>query len=460
MFFNRTEELNTIKKALNSNKKTVILLYGKRRVGKSALIREANKSFNGIRVNFICIKSTFDGNLTLFSKCICEAFNVPRVTFETLDDAFAFIEKQQKKTCVIIDEYQYLKETLKEGEVDSLLQIICDKLSNNIKLILCGSYISIMKELTKENNPLFGRFTDIIHLEEMDYYDSSSFYNKKSLDDKIVLYSIFGGSPYVLENIDYDKSIAENIKTKLISNNSILRTHIENIMLSEIKQAYDIRILEIIGNGQAKYSEILTKLNKKDNGYLDKQIKNLVKMETISKLNPINKQNDKKKTFYEINDNLMRFYFTYIFNNTNIIENIGSNQFYNNYIANSLDTYIGKRFEKIAKEYFKRQCQNNKLKNVLDIGSYWYDDQQNHKNGQFDCVLKLKNGYKVYEVKRLKYKMAKRMCEEEITKIKDINDLNVIEVGLICSSGFDFIKKNIELINGKELYEAPKPHYD
>ena len=72
---------------------------------------------------------------------------------------------------------------------------------------------------------------------------------------------------------------------------------------------------------------------------------------------------------------------------------------------------------------------------------YVKDVTANYLYGVPKTVDYYQNGYKVYEVKRLKYKMAKRMCEEEITKIKDINDLNVIEVGLICSSGFDFIRK-------------------
>ena len=449
MFHNRTEELNTIRKGINSNKKAVILLYGKRRIGKTALIREAIKKFDGVYVSYTCVKSSYIGNLKLFSKSICEAFNIPKVNFESLGDAFAFIQKQKKKICVVVDEYQYLKNTLKEGEVDSYFQIISDKLQNNVKLILCGSYISVMKELLKEDNPLFGRFTDIIHLEEMDYYDSSSFYKKKSKDDKIILYSIFGGSPYVLENIDYDMSISDNIKHKLINANGIFRSHIENVMLSEIRQTFDVRILESIGNGQIKYSEILSELNEKDNGYLDKQIKNLIKMETISKLNPINK----KKTFYEINDNLMRFYFAYIFNNMSKIENVGEDVFYENIVKKSIDSYINKRFEKIVQQYFKRQVKSGKIGNVLNIGSYWYDDQKNNKNGQFDCVLQLKNGYKVYEVKRLQGKMDKKYALEEIKKINDISDLNVVSVGLVSSNGFDFIDKDIELIDGRKIYD-------
>ena len=150
MFYNRDKELNIIRKGINSNKKTVILLYGKRRVGKSSLIREAVKDFDGIYINYTCVKSSYIGNLKLFSKSICESLEIPKIIFESLDDAFAFIQKQKKKICVVVDEYQYLKNTLKEGEVDSYFQIISDKLQNNVKLILCGSYISVMKELLKE----------------------------------------------------------------------------------------------------------------------------------------------------------------------------------------------------------------------------------------------------------------------------------------------------------------------
>ena len=453
MFHNRTEELNIIRNALNANKKTVILLYGKRRIGKSTLIKEAVKNFDGLYLNFTCVKSTLNGNLKLLSKAICEKYNLPQVTFETIPDAFSFVEKQKKKICIVIDEYQYLKETSQEGEVDSYFQIVCDKLSSNTKLILCGSYISMMKELLQVENPLFGRFTNIIHLEEMDYYDSTSFYKRKNIDDKIILYSVFGGSPYVLENIDYDIDIAENIKQKILNPSGIFRVHIENIMLAEISKWFDVRILEAIGNGQIKYSEILSELNEKDNGYLDKQIKNLIKMEVLSKLYPINKKNDKKKVFYEINDNLMRFYFAYVFKNTSTIDSIGENQFYENFIKTSIDSYINKRFEKIVQQYFLRQCKNGVMKNVLDIGSYWYDNQKEHKNGQFDCVVKLENGYKVYEVKRLKDKMSKKICDEEIQKIMSIKDFNITNIGIVSSKGFNFESKDVELIDGSAIYQ-------
>ena len=148
----------------------------------------------------------------------------------------------------------------------------------------------------------------------------------------------------------------------------------------------------------------------------------------------------------------MRFYFIYIFNNTNIIESIGANQFYEKYIKDSIEGFINKRFKNIVEQYFIRQCKNGKMKDVLNIGSYWYDDQKNHKNGQFDCVLQVKNGYKVYEIKRLKDKMSKKMCETEISKIKIINDLNVVDIGIVSSNGFEFNMKDVDLITGKDIY--------
>ena len=149
----------------------------------------------------------------------------------------------------------------------------------------------------------------------------------------------------------------------------------------------------------------------------------------------------------------MRFYFAFIFSNMSKIESIGEDAFYENVVKKSIDSYINKRFEKIVQQYFKRLSKNGKLRNIENIGSYWYDDQKNHKNGQFDCVLKMNNGYKVYEVKRLKNKMSEKVINKELSQIKSINDLNVTEVGFVSSSGFEFKDNNIELISGRELYE-------
>ena len=452
MFIARKKELAELKTEFSSNKKSAVLIYGKRRIGKSTLIKEASKDFDGIVVNHLCVKSSFEGNLDLLTRSIMISLELPEMKFSTVFDLFSFVNKQNKKILIILDEYQYLKESLKEGEVDSYMQGVIDSLSENVKIVFCGSYIAVMKELLKESNPLFGRFTKIIRLEELDYYDASFFYPNLSNREKIRFYSVFGGSPFVLSNLNYDKSLEENIKNLLIEQDSLLRTHIESVMLTEIRKNFDVRILEVIANGKKKYSEILNLLGMTDSGLLDKQLKALLNMETISKTFPINKPNDKKKQFYEIKDNLMRFYFSYIFGNDSIIYKFGAASYFTSKINSSLNTFISYRFEGIANQYFMRLARNGILNNIEDFGSFWYDDKKNAANGQFDCVLKEKDGYDFYEVKFYEKPMTKAECETEEKQVRSLCEITCKKIGFICSAGFDFSDDKYELLDAAEIY--------
>jgi len=456
MFVAREKELFELKNQFTSEKKSVVLIYGKRRVGKSTLIKEAAKNFDGIVINHLCVKSTFEGNLSLLVRSVTMALNFPKMEFSTIFDLFDFLKMQNKKILLVLDEYQYFKESKKDFELDSLMQSIVDNLPENIKIVFCGSYISIMKELLEESNPLFGRFTKIIRIEEFDYYDSAKFYPNLSVREKIRFYSVFGGSPYVLSNLDYSKTLEENIQNLLINQDSLLRTYIESVMLKEIQKSFDIRILEIIANGKKRYKEISNLLNSQDNGLLDKQLKNLINMETVEKVFPINKANDKKKQFYEIKDNLMRFYFSYIFANDSLISKFGEKVFFENKISVSLNTFVSFRFEGIVNQYFKIQAHSGNLKTIEDFGSFWYDDKKSGKNGQFDCVLKENDGYDFYEVKFYEKPMTLFECEQEEKQVRDLVDLSCKKIGFVCSSGFDFESEKYELITGEDLYTTKR----
>lgn len=454
MFIGREKELEELRKQFNSDKKSIILVYGKRRVGKTRLIEEALKDFDGTVVNHLCVKSSYEGNQRLLCRSVALSFGLsPSLSFSTVFDLFDFIKSQGKPVIVILDEYQYLKESGKDQEVDSIMQVIADSLPDYVKLVLCGSYITIMKELLAESDPLFGRFTGIIHLTEFDYYDSARFCPELPLREKIRFYSVFGGSPYVLSNLNFGKSLEENIIDLTLEPNSIFRTFIENIALKEIQKAYDIRILEIISNSRKRFNEISSLLGFGDSSLLDKQLKNLLNMETISKIVPINARKDKKKQFYEINDNLMRFFFTYVFSYDSLIYKFGPVKFYEKAMAGSMSTFISYRFEKIALQYLVRLAHSGKLDGVQDFGTFWYDDKKNHRNGQFDCVLKYPEGYDFYEVKFFDSPMTRKECEEEEKQVRSIVDMVCRRIGFICSSGFDFSDERYDLIEGKNLYE-------
>ena len=346
-----------------------------------------------------------------------------------------------------------MKQTKKKNEVDSYMQAVIEKLPENVKLILCGSYIAMMKELLEEENPLFGRFSLIQHIRDFDYLDAAKFYPELSVRDRVAFYAVFGGSPYVLENLDTRMTLKENIERFLLPETSLIRSHIENVVLKEIQKTFDARILAIIGNGKKRYSEIRDKIVNSETGLLDKQLKILMDMETIQKTEPINRRSDKKKQFYEIVDNLMRFYFTFIFGKAGTIARIGEEQYFGRNIAASLEKFISRRFEGIALQYFHRAALLGKYPDIDDFGSYWYDDAATKSNGEFDCVIRCGEQYDFYECKYFDRAMTLEECQEEKAQLDNIKGINVSGVGFVCTGGFSFDSSDdFVLIDGKELY--------
>ncbi len=452
MFLNREKELNLLKEQFANPSRSAILIYGKRRIGKYFLIAEAARSFDGIVINHLCAQTTLQGNIELLSKSICDGLNLPAIHFETLTDLFTFVSDLNRRILIILDEYSYMKESGRKNEVDSYMQAVIDRLSDHVKLILCGSYITVMTELLEQDNPLFGRFTEIIHLDAFDYYEAADFFPDLDIRSKITTYAVFGGSPYVLSLLNPKISVRENIIRLLLPPTGIIRIYIENVIQSEIRKAYDIRILQAIGNGKKRYSELNDFLSCTNNGLLDKQLKNLINMETIRKTFPINRPNDKKKQFYEISDNLFRFYFTYIFNRESQIYRLGEESFYESNIEPSLNQFVSRRFEQIVMQYFRRKSILRQLTDIRDYGTYWYDNPKTHQNDEFDCVLQRTEGYDFIECKYYTRPMTLDECRQEEEQLSLIEGIKCRKIGFACSAGFDFHTDRYELISGEDLF--------
>ena len=159
-----------------------------------------------------------------------------------------------------------------------------------------------------------------------------------------------------------------------------------------------------------------------------------------------NKPNYSKKAYYEINDNVLRLYFTYIYKYKSSLNMLGPEAFYNEYIEKSINTYISHRFEEQARMYFSLLVKKSKLRGIKNIGTYYYDDSKNKKNGEFDVVLELDNGYAIYEVKYLTGKMSVSNVNKEIEQINNINGIRVFKIGFINPSGFEKEIENIDFI--------------
>lgn len=453
MFIGRTEEKKVLHDFFTNNSKKAALVFGKRRVGKTTLIIEASRDFDGIVIFFECGKVSLERNIESFSKAVSSALNIS-LSSSDFESIFSVLKLLNKKVLVIIDEFQYLKRKTDDYEAESAFKSVIDNLSSNIKIILNGSSVSVMKDTLSYSNPLYGRFDTIINLLEFDYYDSSLFSPELSVRDKISFWAIFGGSPYVLSLVDYSLSLKENIINLILNRNGSIRTYIEYVISSELGgMNYLNDILDALKSSSLRYNEIEDKIKISKTGILARYLDALLDLDVIEKRNPINKEGDKKKRFYTIKDNLLKFYFSYIYSMRGLINTIGEETFYEKNIAQSINTFISYRFEETVRQYFSRQSRKGNI-SLINIGTYWYDDKIKKTNGEFDCVIEnSKKKYSIYEAKFYSSPMTKENVEEEIDKIKQIAEIDVIKYGVVSSSGFIGPKLDgVDYITGEDLF--------
>ncbi len=437
-FIGREREIRTLREAALDGKKG-IMVYGPRQVGKSRLIAEAFSTQSFLPIFFECIEGSYDYNIELLAATIANATGISYAN--ELRDIFSilsFLENIHinRQIVLVIDEYQYLRETKEKNVVDSYMQRFIDSIKGGITVVLCGSFITVMKELTEYGNPLFSRFSIIMPLEPFDYLDASLFYPDIDLNDKISFYAVFGGYPFILQYINEHKSLKENICALLLSQYEANRTILENILLQEAgRTGMPVEIMARIGNSQMRFSEIENLMSLDVSGTLDRILKRLVTMGILDKKTPINRKDDRKKTFYEIHDNLVRFYFTYIYGRRTQRFLSAPESFFESQIRPSLNTYISKRFESICREYLMRTATSD----ILDIGTYWYDDPKTKTNGEFDCAVQYTDSsYGILEAKYLSHPMTESLRDEEMEKMRKIKGLNISRLGFISSSGFAF----------------------
>lgn len=453
MFIGRQEELKAIQAVLDK-KSGSVLVYGKRKVGKTTLILEALKSSKDTTVYYECLKSSMQDNINGFVSVLVKTKVLPvQMGFASFQEVFQYLNTLDKTLNIIIDEYPYLKQFNKGETVDSIFQTIIDNNITNIRLFISGSHVGMMKDLLEEKNALYSRFSLNIKLKELNYRETAVFYNDKTVYDKIAFYSVFGGSPFVNEQLDGKADLKQNILKTVLNPLNAVYSYAENLLVSDLSGSVNAeRILNVIANGKKKYGEIESKLGLTNNGLLSKQLKTLLDMDMVSKVYPINKEDDNKKVSYEMTDNLLRFWYTYVYKNKSALQMLGAEAFYDNYIEPSITTFISHRFEEIARTFFSLQVKEGKRKGIFRIGTYYYDDSATKTNGEFDIVLQRKDNFDIYEVKYYSKPLSLKEMQAEDEQIMNIKGLAVGNIGFISASGFEEISSVYDCISGDDLY--------
>jgi hypothetical protein len=454
MFIARTEELSKLTDAMKQTGRAS-LVYGKRRVGKTRLIKESLIRQDQSVIYYECIKGTMQDNINAFTRLLAELQILTFSTsFQSFVDVFTYINTLPRSFVVVIDEYPYLSSLADAEIVDSVFQTVIDQKLNNIHLVLSGSQVSVMKNLLQKGNALYGRFQLILHLRELDYQDAALFYPSKSPYEKIAFYSVFGGSPFILQELREKETLEQNIVRTILDESSPVSLYASNILLTDYTNAVNAeRILAVLGNGKKKYSELERALQANSTGSLAKQLKSLQATELISQLFPINKPNDSKKKFYEINDNLLRFWFTYLYHNRSALQMVGPKAFFDRQVAPTLITeYVPHRFEELCRGFFSRLAKSSRLPGITNIGTYYYDDPVRHRNGEFDVALEFGDQYQIYEAKYYRKPMTLSEIHKEAGQIRDIESLNVVRLGFIAANGFEKREDGFSFFSGEDLY--------
>ncbi|MCL4384898.1 MAG: ATP-binding protein [Actinobacteria bacterium] len=463
-FIDRKLELEFLNKIWVKKESQFIIIYGKRRIGKTELIKEFLKNKNSIY--YLCDRATEKENLRNLGRIVGNKFGSSIVIENGFNDwyqFFNFLKDTVKERIVIaIDEFPYLFSSNKA--ISSVFQKGWDEILKYLPvfLILCGSSISMMlKETIAHNAPLYGRRTGQIFLKPLNFYDAWGFFPELSFDNFLNIYSICGGIPLYLKQFNPKISFRDNLKENIFNKNSVLYDE-GNIILSE--QLSELRIyfaiLKALSLGKTKFGEILnyTGLSKTS---IHKYLYVLEEFQLIRKGVPITEEKPEKsrKGLYKIIDPFLNFWFKYLLPFKSEIE-FGD--------LDEIFKFFDKQFNFTTSLIYQDVCKEIiqvKLKDVLKfqkIGSWWdtigkesieidivaiNNDNNNILFGEAKWSNKKVGINILYELKK-KSSFVKR--EEEKRKEYYI---------LFSRSGFtkDLIKiakneKNIFLINKDEPY--------
>ena len=439
-FYGREQQQKKLKRVLVKNELQVVLIYGRRRVGKSELIKQCLLSEDVPKLNYECKQTTELNNVESLSTLISENFGLPALGFgsmETLLD-YLFQRAEKEQLILVLDEYPYLRETV--TGIDSILQSLIDRYKDttHLKLVLCGSYVEIMKSLLARENPLYGRVDLAIDLKPMDYYESAMFYPSFSSEDKVRIYSVFGGIPYYNRLVDPALSVRENIQELISAPGARLENEVSMYLKSEIsKIANANEVFEALSKGFSKYSDLLSQSHVSSGPTLVDVLEKLIRMEVVEKQAPINDADNRRKSGYFIVDNLSLFYYRYIFRFLSQRNVLDEDVFYDRYINEDFETqYVPRIFENICKQYLIRQNRAGKIEPPFDkIGKYYYDDPKTRSNGEFDTVTEDPLGYIFYESKFRREPVSLAMIHEEIKQVQ-ATGLNCYKYGFFSRFGF------------------------
>ncbi len=387
-FYCREEELRKLNKRYHAGDFECIIIYGRRRVGKTTLINEFCK--DKPTIFFSALNTTEIENLESLSKSIMnyerpdmDAFPEFKTYDAALDELTAL--SMHERIVFVIDKYPYLAKA--KPSISAMLQHIIDHKWNNSKmfLILCGSSMSFMEnQVLGQESPLYGRRTEQFKIAPLDYKESAVFHPDLSTEDNALIYGVTGGVPHYINKLGVKESVDEALLDNFFDRSSYLYEEPANLLKQELREpAIYNAIITAIAQGASRINDIALKTGQ-ENSVVSKYLGTLIDLGIVKKETSVTEKIG-KKTIYELADNFFRFWYRFVPANMSAIDSGRIQKSYANTIKKNLPDYMGLTFEHMCRDYLLYYEKDLPIE-LNQVGQWWGTDNKNKKQVQIDIV--------------------------------------------------------------------------
>ncbi len=462
MFVGRERELASLNRLYTSDQFEFTVIYGRRRVGKTALINQFIRGKKAIY--FMGVESNAKQNLENFSRSIMEfGTGIQADTaFASFQAALEYVFKlaEKNRLILVIDEYPYVARSSKS--LASTLQLLIDQYKDRSKLmlILCGSSMSYMEDhVLAYKAPLYGRRTSQMKVLPFDFADTCRYFKNFSQEDKAMIYGMVGGTPQYLLQMDDRLSVEENIKNTFLNPTSSLFEEPENLLKQEVREpALYNAIITAIATGASRMAEISTKVGE-DTSVCATYLKNLMALGVVQKETPYGEK-AARKSIYAIDDNMFRFWYRFVPENHSIIGRGAADLAYKR-IEPHLSDYMGKVFEEICKQYLWKLLLNDESPvQFKELGRWWGTDPSTRSQTEIDIMGEQNKDIALFgECKWTNEKVDAGVLETLVRRSK-IFHYSEVHLYLFAKNGFTKgcvetagTMENITLVEYKNLLE-------
>ncbi len=380
MFIGRTQELAFLENQLSRRQGSLVVLYGRRRIGKTEILRHFCEGKDALF--FTCTEVPDGAQLRAFSHAILK-MGIPASKyiqqFADWEAAFQALSEIPAlgKRLVVIDEFPYMAKA--NPAIGSVLQKVWDTSLKNqdLMLVLCGSAMSFMeKEVLAEKNPLYGRATGILKINEMGFYDAIGFVPNYSAEDRIATYAIVGGVPHYLKQFDSKKPLSENVIEAILTRGSILYSEVEFLLKQELRETATYNtIIEAVALGNTRLNDIHTR-TQIERTKLPAYLRNLMDLGIIHREfplgTPIKEKAKSQRGRYQLCTAFFRFWYRFVFPNLSALEIGDGPGVWQHGILPQMNAYISTAFEGICREFLMKRNREGRLPfRFSQIGRFW-----------------------------------------------------------------------------------------